>query len=40
MHLALKAQGQCRATLETLATIKSPPMVIARQANIAHGPPP
>lgn len=38
MRLALKAQGQCRATLETLATIKNPPIVFARQANIAHGP--
>ena len=26
------------ATLETLANIKNPPTVIARQANIAHGP--
>lgn len=38
MRLALKAQTQCRATLETLATIKNPPTVFARQANIAHGP--
>lgn len=38
MRLALKAQGQCRATLETLAAIKNPPVVYARQANIAHGP--
>ena len=38
MRLALKAQSQCRATLETLATIKNPPVVIARQANIAQGP--
>ncbi|MDR6153877.1 hypothetical protein QF021_001966 [Acidovorax delafieldii] len=38
MRLALKAQGQCRATLETLAAIKNPPVVFARQANIAHGP--
>lgn len=38
MRLALKAQTQCRATLETLATIKAGPVVIARQANIAHGP--
>lgn len=38
MRLALKAQGQCRATAETLATIKNPPIVFARQANIAHGP--
>jgi len=38
MRLALKAQGQCRATLETLAAIKNPPMVIARQANVTSGP--
>ncbi len=38
MRLALKAQAQCRATLEALATIKSPPVVYARQANIAAGP--
>lgn len=38
LRLALKAQAQCRATLETLATIKAGPIVIARQANIAHGP--
>lgn len=37
MRLALKAQGQCRATLETLAAIKNPPVVFARQANINHG---
>lgn len=37
LKLALKAQSQCRATLETLATIKHPPVVIAKQANIAHG---
>jgi hypothetical protein len=37
MRLALKAQGQCRATLETLATIKNPPVVFARQANINNG---
>lgn len=36
MKLALKAQGQCRATLETLANIKNPPVVFAKQANIAH----
>lgn len=34
---ALKAQGQCRATLETLAAIKNPPVVFARQANINAG---
>ena len=38
MRMALKAQSQCRATLETLATIKNPPVVFARQANIAQGP--
>lgn len=38
MRLALKAQSQCRATLETLATLKNPPMVIARQANVTTGP--
>lgn len=37
LRLALKAQSQCRATLETLAAIKNPPVVIARQANIANG---
>lgn len=37
MRLALRAQSQCRATLETLATIKAPPVVFAKQANIAHG---
>jgi len=35
MRLALKAQAQCRATIETLAALKNPPMVYARQANIA-----
>lgn len=38
MRLALKAQTQCRATVETLAAIKNPPTVFARQANIANGP--
>ena len=37
LRLALKAQSQCRATLETLATIKNPPVVFARQANINNG---
>lgn len=37
LKLALRAQSQCRATLETLATIKNPPVVFAKQANIAHG---
>lgn len=38
MRLALKAQSQCRTTLETLANIKNPPVVFARQANISNGP--
>lgn len=38
MRMALRAQSQCRATLETLAAIKNPPIVYARQANIANGP--
>jgi hypothetical protein len=38
LRLALKAQSQCRATLETLANIKNPPVAYVRQANIAHGP--
>lgn len=38
LRLALKAQSQSRATLETLAAIKNPPVVYARQANIANGP--
>ena len=38
MRLALKAQSQSRATVETLAAIKNPPVVFARQMNVAHGP--
>lgn len=38
MKLALRAQNQCRATLETLSTIKNPPVVFAKQANITNGP--
>lgn len=39
MRYALRAQNQCRATLETLAAVKNPaPVAIVRQANIAHGP--
>jgi hypothetical protein len=37
MRMALKAQAQCRATIETLAALKNPPVVIARQANISAG---
>jgi hypothetical protein len=39
MRLSLKAQAQCRATLQTLAEIKNPrPVAFVKQANIAHGP--
>lgn len=39
MRMGLRAQSQCRATLETLATIKNPsPVAFVRQANIANGP--
>jgi len=39
MRLALRAQNQARATLETLAVVKNPPQpTFVRQANIAHGP--
>ncbi|SFI60956.1 hypothetical protein [Nitrosomonas sp. Nm34] len=37
MKLALKAQSQCRTTIEALSTIKNPPVVFAKQANITHG---
>lgn len=37
LRLALRSQAQCRATCETLAVVKNPP-VFARQANISHGP--
>jgi hypothetical protein len=37
LRLALKAQNQCRTTLETLAAMKNPPMIFAKQANIANG---
>jgi hypothetical protein len=39
MRLALKAQSQCRATIETLAEMKYPkPIAFVQQANIANGP--
>lgn len=39
MRMALRAQSQCRATLETLAEIKNPhPVAFVKQANIAAGP--
>jgi len=38
LRLALKAQAQCCRTLETLAAMKNPPIVFARQANVTTGP--
>ena len=38
LRLALRAQNQCRSTLETLSAIKNPPVVFAKQMNVAHGP--
>lgn len=39
MRLALKAQAQSRATLETLASVRNGPVIYARQANVAAGAP-
>jgi hypothetical protein len=36
LRLALRAQAQCTRTLEVLAAIKNPPVVFAKQANIAQ----
>lgn len=36
LRLALRSQAQCTRTLEVLAAIKNPPVVIAKQANIAN----
>jgi hypothetical protein len=39
MKLGLRAQSQCRATVESLAAIKNPaPVAFVRQANISAGP--
>jgi len=39
MRLALKAQNQCRTTIDTLVQIKNPRhTVITKQANISNGP--
>jgi len=37
LRLALKAQAQCARTIEVLAGMKNPPIVFAKQANIAQG---
>ena len=38
MKMGLRAQSQCRASLETLNNIKSPPVIYASQANVTSGP--
>ncbi len=38
MRLALRSQAQCRASLEALSSIKNPPVVYAKQANVTTGP--
>src|SRR6188472_2187520 len=38
LRLALKAQSQSRASIESLAQIKNPPVIYARQAKFANGP--
>ncbi len=39
MRMALKAQSQCRATLQTLGELKAPRSIaFIRQANVANGP--
>ena len=39
LRLALKAQSQCRSTVEALAEIKNPrPVAFVKQANITNGP--
>jgi len=39
LRLMLKAQSQCRTTVETIAEMKNPrPVAFVKQANIAHGP--
>lgn len=37
MRLALKAQSQCARTIEVLSNMKNPPIVYAKQMNVANG---
>ena len=37
LRLALKAQAQCVRSIEVLSNLKNPPIVYAKQANIANG---
>lgn len=39
LKLGLRAQSQCRATIEAISTVKNPPVMgYVRQANITQGP--
>ncbi|HRP26647.1 MAG TPA: hypothetical protein PLN31_20240 [Azoarcus taiwanensis] len=38
LKLALRAQSQSRSSLEALAALKRPPVLIAKQANLTSGP--
>ncbi len=38
LKLALRAQNQCRVSLEALSVLRSPSIVYAKRANIAAGP--
>ena len=38
MRVALRAQNQCRTTIDTLIGAKNPSIVYARQANVTTGP--
>jgi hypothetical protein len=38
LRLAFRAQSQARATVETLAAMRNPSVVIAKQANVSSGP--
>jgi hypothetical protein len=37
LKIAFRAQSQCAKTLEVLASMKSPSVIFAKQANISHG---
>jgi hypothetical protein len=38
MRLGLKAQRQCRSTLQAFSALKAPPSIYAQQANVNSGP--
>jgi len=39
LKLGLRAQSQCRSTIEAISTVKNPPIMgYVKQANITHGP--